>query len=55
MKQILVYLKNCCFKKSDISDKPFDYTEWQREHFNDTSLEEINKQAAQYCKNNQDQ
>ncbi len=31
--------------------EPFDYTEWQREHFNDISLEELNEQAVQYCKN----
>ncbi len=36
---------------SNIIKEPFDYTEWQREHFCDVSLEELNKQAVQYCKN----
>ncbi len=36
---------------SNIIKEPFDYTEWQREHFNDISLEELNEQAVQYCKN----
>ncbi len=36
---------------SNIIKEPFDYTEWQRENFNDISLEELNEQAVQYCKN----
>ncbi len=36
---------------SNIIKEPFDYTEWQREHFNDISLEELNEQAVRYCKN----
>ncbi len=37
---------------SNLIKEPFDYTRWQSEHFNDISLEELNKQASQYCQNN---
>jgi hypothetical protein len=30
--------------------EPFDYTEWQRSHFADTTLEEFNRKAAEYDK-----
>lgn len=39
---------------SNLIKDPFDYTQWQREHFDDMSLEELNKQAITYCKNNID-
>lgn len=37
---------------SNIIKEPFDYTEWQQEHFGDLSLEELNANAAEYCKDN---
>ncbi len=37
---------------SNIIKEPFDYTEWQREHFGDLFLEELNAKAAKYCKAN---
>jgi type IV secretory pathway VirB4 component len=33
---------------SNLLKEPFDYTEWQREHFTSISLEAFNRQAAQY-------
>ena len=33
---------------SNLLKEPFDYTEWQREHFAGTPLEDFNRQAAQY-------
>jgi hypothetical protein len=35
---------------SNILKEPFDYTEWQREHFANITLEEFSKQAVQYDK-----
>jgi len=35
---------------SNLLRDPFDYTEWQREHFANISLEEFNRQAVQYDK-----
>lgn len=35
---------------SNLLKDPFDYTEWQREHFVNVSLKVFNKQAAQYDK-----
>lgn len=59
---IMTEAMNCLIEKmgiveteifiSNIIKEPFDYTEWQREHFNDTSLEELNSKATEYCKNN---
>ena len=37
---------------STLIREPFDYTQWQREHFDNVSLEELNKSAVEYCKNN---
>ncbi len=37
---------------SNIIKEPFDYTEWQREHFDGFSLNELNSRAAEYCKDN---
>lgn len=37
---------------SNIIKEPFDYTKWQREHFDKESLESLNAQAVQYCKDN---
>lgn len=37
---------------TNLIKEPFDYTKWQREHFNDTSLEELNNKAVEYCKKN---
>ncbi len=33
---------------SNLLREPFDYTEWRRDKFNDMSLEELNKAAAEY-------
>jgi hypothetical protein len=35
---------------SNLLKDPFDYTTWRREHFADVSLEDFNRQAAQYDK-----
>jgi hypothetical protein len=35
---------------SNLLKEPFDYTEWQREHFSKYSLAELNKQAVQFTK-----
>ena len=32
--------------------EPFDYTKWQRNLFEGMSIEEISKEAAEYCKAN---
>ena len=32
--------------------EPFDYTKWQRNLFDGMSIEEINNEAAEYCKAN---
>ena len=37
---------------SNIIKEPFDYTEWQREHFDGLTPEELNARAVEYCKNN---
>jgi len=36
-----------------IQKEPFDYTEWQRNLFENMSVEEISTRAAEYRKNNQ--
>ncbi len=35
---------------SNLIKEPFDYTQWQKDYFNDVSLEELNRQAVEYCK-----
>jgi hypothetical protein len=35
-----------------IQREPFDYTKWQENLFEDMSIEEISKNAAEYRKNN---
>lgn len=37
---------------SQIIREPFDYTKWQREHYADMSVSELNKRAVEYAKNN---
>lgn len=37
---------------SQIIREPFDYTKWQREHYADFSVAELNKKAVEYTKNN---
>jgi len=32
--------------------EPFDYTKWQRELFNEMTLDEICSDAVEYCKGN---
>ena len=41
-----IYLDNCSY------NRPFDYTKWQREHYADVSVSELNKKAVEYAKNN---
>ena len=36
---------------SNIIKEPFDYIVWQKEHFDDLALEELNSDAVKYCKN----
>ncbi|MCL2327548.1 MAG: hypothetical protein FWC39_03425 [Bacteroidetes bacterium] len=36
---------------SQIIREPLDYTKWQREHYADMSLSELNKKAVEYAKN----
>ncbi len=33
---------------SNLLREPFDYTEWRKDKFDDMSLEELGKQAAEY-------
>jgi hypothetical protein len=35
-----------------IQREPFDYTEWQRNLFENMSVEELSKKASEYRKNN---
>ena len=37
---------------STLIREPFDYTKWQREQFDDSDLDELNRAAVEYCKNN---
>ena len=37
---------------STLIREPFDYTKWQSEHFDNSTLDELNKAATEYCKNN---
>jgi hypothetical protein len=37
---------------AQISREPFDYTKWQREHYANFSVGELNKKAIAYAKNN---
>ena len=37
---------------SNIIKEPFEYTVWQNEHFDGLTLEELNSDAVEYCKNN---
>jgi len=37
---------------SQIIREPFDYTKWQREHYANMSLSDLNKKAVEYAKNN---
>jgi hypothetical protein len=36
---------------SQIIREPLDYTKWQREHYADISVSELNKRAVEYAKN----
>lgn len=36
---------------SQIIREPLDYTKWQREHYADMSVSELNKRAVEYAKN----
>jgi len=37
---------------SQLIREPFDYTTWQREHYADISVSNLNKKAVEYAKNN---
>ena len=37
---------------SQLIREPLDYTKWQREHFANMSVSELNKKAVEYAKNN---
>jgi hypothetical protein len=37
---------------SQIIREPFDYTKWQREHYADFSVSELNKMAINYAMDN---
>ena len=37
---------------SQLIREPFDYTEWQREHYANFSVNELNKKAIEYAKLN---
>ncbi len=37
---------------SQIIREPFDYTEWQRTHYADLSVSELNRKAIDYAKKN---
>jgi len=37
---------------SQIIREPFDYTQWQKEHYAGMSVSELNKKAVEYAKNN---
>lgn len=59
---IMTEAMNCLIEKmgivetevfiSNIIKEPFDYTKWQREYFDNISLEELNARAVEYCQNN---
>jgi hypothetical protein len=36
---------------SQIIREPLNYTKWQREHYADMSVNELNKRAVEYAKN----
>jgi len=36
---------------SQIIREPLDYTKWQKEHYADMSVSELNKRAVEYAKN----
>ena len=38
---------------SQIIREPFDYTKWQREHYANMSVSELNRKAVEHAKNNQ--
>ena len=38
---------------SQIIREPLDYTKWQKEHYADMSISELNKRAVEYAKNAQ--
>ena len=37
---------------SQLIREPVDYTKWQREHYANMSVSELNKKAVEYAKNN---
>ncbi|MDR0796713.1 MAG: hypothetical protein LBE79_11815 [Tannerella sp.] len=60
-----VYLDNCSYNRPFDNQnqmriyletqpirEPFDYTKWQREHYADMSVSELNRKAVEYAKNN---
>jgi len=37
---------------SQLAKEPFDYTKWQRKHYANISVSELNKKAVEFAKNN---
>ena len=37
---------------SQLIREPFDYTKWQREHYANLSVSELNRKAVEYARNN---
>ncbi|MDR0794014.1 MAG: hypothetical protein LBE82_11955 [Chitinophagaceae bacterium] len=37
---------------SQLIREPFDYTQWQKDHYADMSVSELNEKAVAYAKNN---
>jgi len=57
-----VYLDNCSYNRPfddqsqmriylETQSKPLDYIKWQKEHYADMSVSEINRRAVEYAKN----
>jgi len=42
----------CLVDTTQIIREPFDYTEWQRKHYANFSVAELNKLAVEYAKGN---
>jgi hypothetical protein len=52
-----IYPDNCSFNRpydnqTILHRKPFDYTKWQENLFEDMTVEELAKKAGEYVKNN---
>ena len=63
MKLYRIYLDNCCFNRPydgqtyllvRLETEAFDYTLWQENLFEEMSIGEISRKAAEYRNNNRD-